>query len=670
MSKTPILKPMKVKPKKKRKSKRSRTTKVTTYDEFGKALKFTDQKETQEEYQEEIEELEEMVKVLTDYYGGKEFKVKLFRGLDLDSNNRSNDTDFNNIPMSMQDIRTKTRKPYRLLSRAGHRFVAPADIVQHKASIETAIRRINNKSLTFPDKLFEINPRKKDAGFRRKYYLNLLTNMVWDCLIEQKLPNLLPDELRDDYLKGRENVLQKANIQNLDDSMMSRVKKLQYLFSLFIHQKQHPKSKTDTIPIDVESQLSDYLSSLNNPKTSLVRKVQDMLPSYIELLQKDKKDQDQDNNQNQKGKGNNQDGKGQGKGFSISQVIDGLDKSGSGNEKFGATYLDYFDPTKELSVTEQAKVEQQVQQALQDMGEEVSSGGKEKIPSMKSDSGKGGKQAGQGINKINTYEESPFSKYTPELMDAEYSEILSDSIQRTQKHLANKKGKQERIGNAVWNTSDPTRELLLLDSISTSGLLIPNTTTLKAIYDFGENTDSYEYSSNLIVLIDVSGSMSGKALNLAIEAALSSCMVAKEERGKISVIAFETQAWEISPPTDDIEIVKDRLQTLRAIGGTSIRAAWQVVNEHLQDMGKANILMITDAYISDWRDKSIMDVFSMIEGKALNFNIFQMISRSEQLEAGDFLTFLQENFRKANFFGINYHEAENFTDKVLTAINL
>lgn len=588
------------------------------------------------------------------YYGGNPLVLKHFRGVAKDSGDRSNDTQFQCIPIHSSELRSKREAAYKILSRAGHRITAPADIVTHVTSVETAIRRINGGRLEFPDDLVEKDKRISQMRRNRQYFLSLLVNVVWDLMVEDNLPDLLVDDkTRRQYLDGRYRSLKSANIRSLPEGSLKRVKELEYLLFLEIHRQQVPGDNIPRCPDeDVFDQLSNILGLVRNPTFSLVLKAQHLLPLLIELLVNQN---NQNQNQNQ-GKNNKHQKRGSG-GSGLTLLIP--NGWGNGKNKFGPTFLDYFDPAKDLSPGERAEVERGVQKTMNDLGEDFrgSSGGsgRGKIdPKYK----KVATGCGSGTFKLIRWEDSHFAKRKPGSFDRSFSDILSNAVQRVQVFQANRHAPRERSGNRIWNTSDRPRELLIETSLQQHGIMIPGVTTLMATYEEGKSQSGVGVM-NLIILIDVSGSMWGN-MSQAIEAAIAAAMVCKDDGGQVSAIAFESKAIEIIPPATDISLLIDRLSRLSASGGTTISAALDTLLQHSEIMGKANALLITDADIYDWTSPQSMGYWDMLRSRLGHFQVWQTFSQSANSQ--ELLTTLRNIFSQAKFFQMT---GESFSDHML-----
>lgn len=599
------------------------------------------QADTQDEHKELVEEHQQTIDQLTDYYGGLPLKIKLFGGLDLDKEKRANDTEFRRIPVQLKELRTKTTAPYHILSRAGHRFVAPADELKHIASLETAIRRLNNGKLVIPKSLqAEINKKNPAMRNNPKYYLNVLFNVIWDTLVEQKMPNILPEDLQyNQYIRGRYKYLKDAKINQLENDPLRQIKELQYLLYLETHRRQDKNSGIPPNPnLEMQEKIEEILDELSDPSENLTYKSNQILPDFLELL-KIIQDNNKQNKQNTP------------------------QNWGDGKKKFGATYLDYFDPTKDLTSQDKANIELDVQDALNQLGDDIRQDDNGKKPKYESQMKTKGNSAGSGQFKLVRWQQSRYSKAQSKYYSKNYSDIISNAIQRTQIHLSERKGTRERSGNRIWTTSDSPRDLMVVQSLQQYGVLIPNVTTLMATYDEGKSQEKFGSSANIIVLIDLSYSMSG-VLDLAIEAALSASMVAKNDGGFVSCIAFESIGHEILHPSKDVDLLMDRLSKLYPSGGTTISAALDCLLQHLSIMGKANILLITDADIYDWTSDKAKGYFDLIHPRTESFQVYQVLSH-ESSNASDLMKTLQNTFRQAKFFLVDPDKHKSFSDDIL-----
>lgn len=603
------------------------------------------QKDTQDDYPELVEEHQQTIDELTDYYGGLPLKIKLFGGLDLDKDKRANDTEFQRIPVLLKELRSKTLAPYHILSRAGHRFVAPADEVKHKAALETAIRRINTGKLVIPKSIQkEINQKSPSLRKNPKYYLNMLFNVIWDTVIEQKMPLILPhDKQSRSYNKGRFQYLKDANINGLENDPLRQIKELQYLLYLETHRRQNPKSTIPPNPdTELQEQVEEILNQLGDDSEDLVYRSNEVLPDLLELL---KIIQD-NNNKNKNNLPNNM---------------------GGGKKKFGATYLDLFDPTKKMSSMDKASIEKQVQATLNKLGDDIRDSGNSKGKNLyESEIKAPGDSAGAGQFILKRWNESKFSKAESNLYNKQYSNVISKALQRTQIHLSERKGLRERSGNRIWTTSDPPKELRILQTIQRSGIVIPNVTTLMATYTEGKTQEKFGSSANIVILIDLSLSMS-RVLPLAIEAALSASLVAQKDGGMVSCIAFESIGHEILHPSRNVALLQKRISQLYSTGGTTISAALDCLLQHLTIMGKANILLITDADIHDWTSPKAKGYFDLIHPRTESFQVYQVLSHQSG-NATELMKTLQGNFRQAKFFLVDPTKHKSFSDDVLKTI--
>lgn len=607
---------------------------------------------------------------LNKYYGGNPLELTLFKQGDKDFEGRSNDTIQSRIPIASNELKTKTLAPYSIYSRAGHRFVAPADDMIHFSTIETIIQRINKNYIELPDMFFEEIDKEdfdKDSQFKIKYFMKLLTNTVWDLLNEDRMPYLLPEKKQfNDYIKGRKFYLEKANIKNLPPSPLKRIKELQYLLMLEIHRQQDKNSGIPPCPDpEIYADLQDVIALLRNERNPLIKRANLLMPKLIELLEKiDEKDKQQG-----QGQGGGGSGKGSGKGSGGGSAGLMPPNMGNGNRKFGNTFLDYYDPSRELTEQEKAQIQNEVQKTMDSLGEdfrgEPDSGKSNQLSSDVEEKTKGF-GIGAGYFKVVEWHDSSFAKrQNRKQFNPAISDILSNSLQATKKFIGNRKHVQERIGNRVWTTADNPRHLLVETSLQQYGLLIPNTTTLMPMYGDGKNNPTYDSTADLIIMIDVSGSMSA-VLNNAIEAAISACKVALHDGGRISAIAFHSYAVEVSPPTKDITTVIDRLSCLFPTGGTSIEAALDVLLQHLITMRNANVLMITDCGIYDYRDPKTEAYYNMILQYVLNFMVCQVPVKG--IDNKDFMEEMKSKFPKTDFFMIEKNK--RFTDSVLKTISV
>jgi len=155
-------------------------------------------------------------------------------------------------------------------------------------------------------------------------------------------------------------------------------------------------------------------------------------------------------------------------------------------------------------------------------------------------------------------------------------------------------------GHTTWELGDREEELDIEMSLETYGHLIPNKTTLKALYE--EDTDGTKMRGigHIEIIIDTSGSMNGPPLETAIDIAVALTEAAKKNYDSVALVTFSSGAWEGLPPSYDYDYIIDILLRLIADGGTNLRGAIKLVERHLESVNeKSAIFIITDSAVWD-----------------------------------------------------------------------
>lgn len=112
-------------------------------------------------------------------------------------------------------------------------------------------------------------------------------------------------------------------------------------------------------------------------------------------------------------------------------------------------------------------------------------------------------------------------------------------------------------------------------------------------------------SLNLAIVIDVSGSMSGRPLEQAIEATAS--MVGNlTERDRVAVIAYDSTVEVVVPsmPARDAQaILADKLAAMHRGGSTHLHAGWlhgaQAIAPHTREYGVSRVILLSDGQATD-----------------------------------------------------------------------
>ncbi len=155
-------------------------------------------------------------------------------------------------------------------------------------------------------------------------------------------------------------------------------------------------------------------------------------------------------------------------------------------------------------------------------------------------------------------------------------------------------------GQSIWEIGDEENELNIEMSIETFGKLIPNLTTLKNLYEEDDEGRPKRGITHLEIVIDTSGSMNGNPLETAIDVAIAIVEVARKYDDSVALVTFSSGAWEGIPPSFEYDAIEDIILRLMADGGTNLRGAVRIVNEHLSQINSLGaIIMISDTAIWD-----------------------------------------------------------------------
>ena len=155
-------------------------------------------------------------------------------------------------------------------------------------------------------------------------------------------------------------------------------------------------------------------------------------------------------------------------------------------------------------------------------------------------------------------------------------------------------------GHTVWEIGDREEDLDPEMSLETYGFLIPNKTTLKSLYEEDPTGTKRRGIGHLEIIVDTSGSMNGPPLETAIDVAVALTESAKKREDSIALVTFSSGAWEGLPPSYDYDYVIDILLRLVADGGTNLRGALKVVENHLNQLNENSVIfIITDSAVWD-----------------------------------------------------------------------
>lgn len=178
--------------------------------------------------------------------------------------------------------------------------------------------------------------------------------------------------------------------------------------------------------------------------------------------------------------------------------------------------------------------------------------------------------------------------------------VRAEKILSALRNQSTSKRKLAIRGQSVWEIGDEENELNIEMSIETFGKLIPNLTTLKNLYEEDDEGYPKRGITHLEIVIDTSGSMSGNPLERAIDVAIAIVEVARKYNDSIALVTFSSGAWEGVPPSFEYDAVEDIILRLMADGGTNLRGAIKIVNEHLSQINSLGaIIMISDTAIWD-----------------------------------------------------------------------
>ncbi|OPX87899.1 MAG: hypothetical protein A4E53_02271 [Pelotomaculum sp. PtaB.Bin104] len=130
----------------------------------------------------------------------------------------------------------------------------------------------------------------------------------------------------------------------------------------------------------------------------------------------------------------------------------------------------------------------------------------------------------------------------------------------------------------------------------------------------------------MVVLVDVSGSMSGSPLNWAIAMALAMVDTASRQKRQALIAFFDTQikkVVEFLPGEKNIEKLIE-VGTVGAAGGTDYRPAFKLAVDKIRSLqySRADIVMVTDGlcYLDDGFVKELMDA-----KKEMDFRVWSVL---------------------------------------------
>ena len=185
-------------------------------------------------------------------------------------------------------------------------------------------------------------------------------------------------------------------------------------------------------------------------------------------------------------------------------------------------------------------------------------------------------------------------------------------------------------GQTTWEIGDEEEELNIEMSAETFGRVIPSLTTLRNLYE--EDRDGIKPKSigHIELIIDTSGSMNGLPIEVAIDTAIALTEAARRDENSIALVTFSSGAWEGIPPSFEYDAVEDIILRLLADGGTNLRGAIHIINEHLsQVQDLAAIFIISDTAI--W-DINKLEVREKIREWAIKMPVYLIAIADEMYE--------------------------------------
>ena len=189
-------------------------------------------------------------------------------------------------------------------------------------------------------------------------------------------------------------------------------------------------------------------------------------------------------------------------------------------------------------------------------------------------------------------------------------------------------------GQTTWEIGDDEEELNIETSIETFGKLIPNLTTLRDLYEEDTEGRKKRGISHLEIVIDTSGSMNGAPLETAIDIAVALVEMARRFEDSIALVTFSSGAWEGIPPSFEYDAMEDIILRLMADGGTNLRGAISIINDHLSQINDlASIIIISDTAI--W-DINRLEVKDRIREWALKMPVYLIAIADEMYEETQF----------------------------------
>ena len=164
-------------------------------------------------------------------------------------------------------------------------------------------------------------------------------------------------------------------------------------------------------------------------------------------------------------------------------------------------------------------------------------------------------------------------------------------------------GKRSKIidaGCETWRVGDKIEDLDVLTTVQTSGIAIPNITTVKrARSDKGETERGK--GSSICLVVDKSASTYGDVIDREVEACFAIVENARHFGDKVSLLTFSGGLYVKGAiePSFDYDHVEDKLVRLEGAGGTVIAPALKRARDFAVKEGKQTTYIATDCGVWD-----------------------------------------------------------------------
>jgi|GEM_PF-5421801 len=235
----------------------------------------------------------------------------------------------------------------------------------------------------------------------------------------------------------------------------------------------------------------------------------------------------------------------------------------------------------------------------------------------------------------------PFS--IPDIYDDCRQKARNKKIKFILNELKEKFPLETPVGLTQWSASDPVEALEIHESLATSGILIPETTTLQFINNIEEN--SANQKRKIIVAGDTSGSVHG---DIMLTTLFSLIEVAQSHNIDIAIILFSDSEYFNSGFTTDYENLTKNVYSVYGRGGNGNTCSGTILLKQLAITSQDNIIIfLTDWALFEYTEEANRRLVEL----AKNNNVFSLIFSDKSDEN----RYLPEN--------INYAEIQ--TDKDL-----